>query len=152
MPGWLTPGVTQATPANYLGTMAPLYSLDTYAPAGSPETMAMPSGATLVGSFNTVTAAGATLGTATKLTAFKNIITVALTASTKGVKLPTAVTGLAIAVINAATFGVKVYAAATGQKIGANTTATTADTVLAINKMNIYVADSNTHWCVFRGS
>ncbi len=98
------------------------------------------------------TAAGATQGTATALTTGLAIITVALTASTKGVKLPTPATGRMVWVVNRATFGVKVYAGAAGQSIGAGTTCTTADTVLAINKANCYIASSATKWTCLRGA
>src|SRR5690348_2694153 len=65
-----------------------------------------------------VTAAGATQGNATAITKSHVIVTVALTASTKGVILPTAVTGRVVRIANAATFGVKVYPAV-GARIAA---------------------------------
>jgi hypothetical protein len=97
-----------------------------------------------------VTAAGATQGNATVITGSKAVITVATTASTHGVKLPVAVTGLEVEVANAATFGVKVYPA-TGDKIGAAST-NAADTVLAINKTNRYIGVNTTLWVVQRGA
>ena len=51
---------------------------------------------------------------------------------------------------NLATFGVKVYPATNG-KIGAAST-NAADTVLAINKGNVYWAQNTTKWVVFRGA
>lgn len=97
-----------------------------------------------------VSAAGASQGNATAITSSKAIITVATTASTHGVKLPTATTGLEVLVANAATFGAKVYPA-TGGKIGAAAT-NIADTVLAINKANRYIAVNTTFWVVLRGA
>jgi hypothetical protein len=93
--------------------------------------------------YQTVTAAGATQGDATAITGSKAIITIALTASTKGVRLPTAVTGLEVVIANAATFGCKVYPAVNG-KLGAS--ATNAAIVLAINKCNKYLAVNSTRW------
>lgn len=107
-------------------------------------------GGTVTNSYQTVTAAGATQGSATAITQSKAIVTVALTASTKGVRLPTAATGLEVLVGNAATFGVKVYPATNG-KIGASATNAT-DTVLAINKANRYYAVNTTRWIVLRGA
>lgn len=98
-----------------------------------------------------VTAAGATQGNATAITKGVAIVTVALTASTKGVRLPTAATGLMVYVGNVATFGVKVYPATNG-KIGAASTNAADSTVLAINKGNLYVAQNTTRWTVFRGA
>lgn len=155
MPGWLTNGLTVATPANYTGagTGSGEFPVDTYAPNGqTPQTVAMPLAVLGVGPWTSYTAAGASQGTATAMATFKNLVTVALTASTKGVKLPAAATGMQVWVGNNATFGVKVYAAA-GNTIAAGTTATTADpTVLAINKVNLYEAVSGTKWIVFRGA
>ncbi len=98
-----------------------------------------------------VSAAGASQGTATAITKALAIVTVATTASTHGVKLPTAVTGLMVYVANAATtFGVKIYPATNG-KIGAAAT-NVADTVLAKNKANLYIARNTTFWVVQRGA
>lgn len=101
------------------------------------------SASTYTGGYQTVTAAGATQGAATAITGSKAIITVALTASTKGVRLPTAATGLEVLIANAATFGVKVYPASNG-KLGAS--ATNAAIVLAINKVTRYIAVNTTRW------
>lgn len=98
-----------------------------------------------------VTAAGATQGNATAITKSKAIITVATTASTHGVRLPTAATGLEVSIGNAGTFGVKVYPATNG-KIGAATTNAADSTVLAINKVNRYIAVNTTLWVVERGA
>ncbi len=98
-----------------------------------------------------VSAAGSTQGTATAITKALAIVTVATTASTHGVKLPTAATGLMVYVANAAaTFGIKIYPSTNG-KIGAAAT-NVADTVLAKNKANLYIARNTTFWVVQRGS
>ncbi len=95
--------------------------------------------------------AGATQGTATAITKSLAIVTTATTASTHGVKLPTAATGLMVWVVNAATtFGIKVYPSTNG-KIGAAST-NGNDTVLAKNKANLYIARNTTYWAVQRGS
>ena len=107
-------------------------------------------GSTTVIAPQIITAAGATQGNAAVITGSKAVITVATTASTHGVKLPVAVTGLEVEVANAATFGVKVYPA-TGDKIGAAST-NAADTVLAVNKTNRYIAVNTTLWVVQRGA
>src|SRR5690242_538270 len=112
MSGWLTNGATLQTPASYSGSGlgSAQYPVDTEAPSGvSPQSAAMPTSAGSQGLWALVSAAGATQGNATALTAFKNLITVATTASTHGVKLPAAVTGLEILIGNNGTFGVKVY-------------------------------------------
>lgn len=99
-----------------------------------------------------LTAAGSTqLGAAAILASTAlAIITVATTASTHGVRLPTASTGLSVEVGNAGAFGVKVYPSTNG-KIGAAST-NVADTVLAVNKVNNYIAVNKTLWIVDRGS
>lgn len=153
MPGWTTNGVTLVTPATYLGNTAGELVVDTYLPNGeNPQTIAVPQGATALGSFNTVTAAGATQGDATLITAFKNIVTVATTVSTRGVRLPVAATGLSILIgSNTPTFAFNVYPA-TGGKIAAAATNAADSTKLALNKANIYLAVNTTKWIVFRGA
>jgi hypothetical protein len=154
MSGWLTNGITALTPATYtaLGAGSSQYPVDTEAAQGaSPQSSAMPTTAGSQGLWASVTAAGASQGNATALTAFKNLVTVALTASTKGVKLPAAVTGLEVLVGNAATFGVKVYPAS-GDSIQAVATNGADGTVLAINKVNRYLAINASKWIVLRGS
>jgi hypothetical protein len=98
----------------------------------------------------TLTAVGSTQGGAAAITSTMAIVTVATTVSTKGVRLPAASTGLEVWVANAATFGCKVYPAA-GGKIGAAST-NVADTTLAINKANQYIAVNKTLWVVQRGA
>ncbi len=152
MSGWLTNGLTTLTPATYQSGSTPREAIDTNAPGGvSPQTAALPTGAVGMGDFSTLLPAGASVGTAVPVVGFKSVIFTSLTASTKGVKLPTAVTGLSVLIINGATFGVKVYANAAGQSIGAGTTNTTA-VVLAINKATVYFAVSATKWIVLAGA
>lgn len=99
----------------------------------------------------TVAAAGATLGTATAIPATANAVLVTVTASTEGIKLPTAATGLVVTVLADPSVGNKVYAAAAGQVIGANSTATTAY-VLVKNTVTIFYAISATKWRTAKGS
>lgn len=75
----------------------------------------------------------------------------ASTASTKGVRLPVAVTGRTIKVANVGAFGVKVYPSTNG-KIGGASTNAADTTVLAVNKMNTYIARNTTYWVVERGA
>lgn len=96
-----------------------------------------------------IAAAGASQGNATAITS-KNVIVVTVTASTEGIKLPVAVTGIEVTVANGAAHGVKIYPNTNG-KIGAAST-NAADTVLAINKENKYKAVNTTFWVVLRGS
>ncbi len=98
-----------------------------------------------------VTTAGVSQATATAITKALAIITVNTSVSTRGVRLPTASTGLMVYVANAATtFGAKVWPATNG-KIGAAAT-NIADTVLAKNKANLYIAQNTTFWVVQRGA
>ncbi len=99
-------------------------------------------GTTTVG-YQSVTAAGATQGNATLITGTKAIITVSATASTHGVKLPVAVTGMEVTIANAGAFGAKIYPNTNG-KLGASST--NSAIVLAINKINKYVALNTTRW------
>lgn len=73
------------------------------------------------------------------------------TASTKGVRLPAAVTGRTIKIANSGAFGVKVYPSTNG-KIGAASTNAADSTSLAVNKINTYVALNTTFWAVERGA
>jgi hypothetical protein len=105
-----------------------------------------------LGAFNVgITAAGTTQLGATLLTARRNVITVATTASTHGVRLPVASTGLTVNVANSGAFGVKVYPATNG-KIAAASTNAADTTVLAVNKANTYIAVNTTLWVVDRGA
>ena len=74
------------------------------------------------------------------------------TASSKGVLLPLAATGIEVTVINVGpTFGVKVYPNVHGTiNAGASNVADT--TVLAALKTTIYLALNSTKWITIRGS
>lgn len=114
------------------------------------------SGGEVVGGFlsgvpQLLTAAGTTQLGAAAILGSLAIINVSTTASTHGVRLPTAATGLEVTVGNLGTFGVKVYPATNG-KIGAASTNAADSTVLAINKANTYVALNKTLWVVQRGA
>jgi hypothetical protein len=98
-----------------------------------------------------VTATGSTQLGAKALTAYFNYVIQASTASTKGIRLPAAVTGLQVMIANAGAFGVKVWPSTNG-KIGAASTNSADGTVLAVNKANIYLARNKTYWAVMRGA
>ncbi len=106
-------------------------------------------GQTLSGAYKqlttTVAAAGATQGTATAIAAGAASVVVTVTASSEGVKLPTAATGRQIELIPPNTFGAKVYGGAAGQLINAGTTATTAYTMASGKPVVFYAVDA-THW------
>lgn len=92
-------------------------------------------------------AAGATQGTAGVITGSYVIVTV--TASTQGVKLPTAATGKYVQVFCPGTKGVLVYPFA-GDKI--STASTNASVLLVLDKANIYVAKDAITWVVQKGA
>lgn len=147
MPGWLTDGITLLTPATYQGAMAPQYSVDTEMPGGqSPQTAAIPSVAVgLGGPQAAVTATGTTQLGAKAITAFYTNIVQASTASTKGVRLPVAVTGLTITIANTGAFGVKAYPTSNG-KIGS--ASTNSSLVIAVGKYQVFRAINKTQWVV----
>lgn len=97
--------------------------------------------------FQTVAAAGATQGTATAIT--KSVAMVTVSASSQGVKLPTAATGLSVRIHVPGTVGVKVYPAS-GGKIDASSTNT--GVVLAAGKANLYFARNATAWVTMKGA
>lgn len=98
-----------------------------------------------------IVSAGATQGGATPIVNRTVVVTTA-TASSKGVELPTAATGLEVTVINKGpTFGVKVYPNVHGTiNAGASNAADT--TVLAAGKTTIYLALNATNWITIRGN
>lgn len=153
MPGVYTPGEPQLLVFTGLEQIP----LDTQLAAGLvPQTAYITTGQLgFGGSLGVITqfltAAGSTQLGAAAITSNKVVINVATTASTHGVRLPVASTGLAIRVANSAAFGVKVYPAANGQ-IAAVATNGADGTVLAINKANTYVAVSANKWVVERGA
>lgn len=92
-------------------------------------------------------AAGATQGNAGVIT--KSTVIVTVTASTEGVKLPTAATGKRVQVFCPGTVGVKVYPN-TGDKI--STASTNAAVALVADKANLYIAKDATTWAVMKGA
>lgn len=92
-------------------------------------------------------AAGATQGNAAAIT--KDVVIVTVTASTQGVKLPTAVTNRQIRVHCPGTVGVKVYPN-TNDKI--STASTNVAVALVADKANIYIAKDATTWAVMKGA
>lgn len=92
-------------------------------------------------------AAGATQGGAGVIASSNVIVTV--TASTQGVKLPTAATGLSIRVFCPGTIGVKVYPAANGKL---DAIATNTAVVLVAGKANVYFARDATRWLTEKGA
>ena len=147
MAGWLTNGVTLLTPATYPGAAAPELSIDTYLPGGqSPETAAMPYSAGPQGPAQaTATGTGTTQLGARAITAFFTSIVQVSTASTKGVRLPAAVTGLAITLANTGAFGVKAYPSTNGK---ISSVATNSALVLATGKFQVFRALNKTQWVV----
>lgn len=136
--------------ATGFGTPGPLTASTLTATSETIGNSVQTAGATTVIAPQLLTAAGATQGNAALIVGSKAVITIATTASTHGVRLPVAVTGLEVEVANAGAFGVKVYPSTNG-KIGAAST-NVADTVLAVNKTNRYVAVNTTLWVVQRGA
>ena len=97
-------------------------------------------------------AAGQTQGTATAITTLVAIVTVIVTATHNGVKLPVGSTGVQVRVVSAVSGGgFKVYPA-TGCRISTNATNVADATNLAAFKSNVYVAVNATRWSVQRGA
>ncbi len=95
----------------------------------------------------TAAAAGTSQGTATPIT--KSLVFVTVTASSQGVKLPTAATGLQVTVCAASAKGVKVYPFAGDRIQGA---ATNVAVALVLNKSSIYIAADANNWRVVKGA
>lgn len=92
-------------------------------------------------------AVGSTQLGAGAITSSRVVVTV--TASTEGVRLPTAATGLEVQVFMPGTVGVKVYP---GTNARLDTTATNVAVVLAAGKANIYFARDTTRWMTMKGA
>ena len=103
-----------------------------------------------IGGLLTVAAAGASVGTATAIPATAYIVNVTVTASTEGVKLPTASTGRELTLLTPTTKGYKVYGGAAGQLINANTTNTTSYAIVTLKPVTFYGVDA-THWRAQKG-
>lgn len=95
----------------------------------------------------TLAAAGATQGNAAAITS--SVVMVTVTASTQGVKLPTAVTGLQVTICAASGKGVKVYPFSGDRIQGA---ATNAAVALVLNKSSIFIAADAVNWRVVKGA
>lgn len=153
MAGVYTPGEPILT--TFTGTET--FPVDTnYAAGLNPQTAAVTMASLgfssgISGTTQFVTATGTTQLGAALIISNKVIINVSTTASTHGVRLPVAATGLSIRVANNGTFGVKVWPATNGQ-IQAVATNGADGTVLAINKANTYIGVSATKWVVERGA
>lgn len=92
-------------------------------------------------------AAGATQGNAGVIT--RSVVIVTVTASTQGVKLPTAATGKQVRVHCPGTVGVKVYPN-TNDKI--STASTNVAVALVADKANLYIAKDADVWTVQKGA
>lgn len=144
MAGMYTPGLPVLSPADFTGDE--LFAVDTqYANGQSPQTAAVATSDLLLGQA-ALAAAGASQGNASLITAA--ITMVSVTASTQGVKLPAAATGLKYLVMAPTAKGVKVYPN-TGDSIG--TTATNSAVALVLNKSSLYIAESASKWRVLTG-
>lgn len=98
-----------------------------------------------------IVSAGATQLGATPVTSRTVVVTTA-TASSKGVLLPAAATGIEVTIINKGpTFGTKVYPNSHAF-INAGASNVADATVLAALKTTIYLALDATHWITIRGS
>lgn len=96
--------------------------------------------------FQTVAAAGATQGAAGAISASGgSVVIVTVTASTEGVKLPTAVTNLCYNIVVPGSVGTKIYPG-TNAKIDA--TATNGSIALVAGKGSLFLATSTTQWRV----
>ena len=149
MPGLYTNGLTLLTPATYNGAATPQMAVDTVDPNGqNPQTTAMPTSAFQQGPPQaSVTATGTTQLGAKAITAFYTNVVQVSTASTKGVRLPAAATGLTITLANTGAFGVKVYPSTNG-KIGSASTNSAWSTSLAVGKFQVFRAINKTLWVV----
>lgn len=146
MPGQWTNGASLLPVDQITGGMQ--LPVDTeFAGGASPQSAALTLEQASVGSFGILAAAGATQGNATAITKMLTIVTV--TASTEGVKLPLAATGLMRRIFCPGTVGVKVYPN-TGDKI--STAATNAAVALVADKSNLYIAKDATTWAVMKGA
>ncbi len=95
----------------------------------------------------TLAAAGTSQGTAAAIT--KSVVMVTVTASSQGVKLPTAATGKRVIVCAASAKGVKVYPFLADRIQGA---ATNAAVALVLNKSSIFIAADAVNWRVVKGA
>ncbi len=98
-----------------------------------------------------ISSAGATQGNATPITTNTVLVTTA-TASSKGVMLPVAATGLEVTIANVGpTFATKVYPQLHAF-INAGASSAADGTVLAALKSTVYLAKDATHWVTLRSA
>lgn len=145
--GYFTRGMATILPGSLSGSET--VGVDTQSSGGvSPQTGALTT-TTLGLGVQTVAAAGTSQGTATAIAAAGAIVFVTVTASTEGIKLPTAAQGLRYTVYADPAIGNKVYPA-TGALIAAG--ATNAAYTLVKDTATTFVAFSATKWRVLKGS
>ena len=113
----------------------------------APQTLAFTTDQLGAGSFEILAAAGASQGNAAQIS--KRRVFVTVTASTQGVKLPTAVAGAEVIVCAASAVGVKVYPFLGDRIQGA---ATNAAVALVLNKSSIFEAVDSINWRVVKGA
>lgn len=122
-------------------------NIDTYLDSGAYPQQAAVSLADLLAGQEILAAAGSTQLGASLIS--KAITMVSVTASTEGVRLPAAATGLKYLVMAPTAKGVKVYPA-TGDNIGA--TGTNSAVALVLNKSSLFIAENTSHWRVLTGA
>lgn len=143
--GYYTNGLTIGANTDIDGSG--LVAVDTQNANGTaPQTLAFTTDQIKAGSFQTLAAAGASQGNAAVISKARVFVTV--TASTQGVKLPTAVAGAQVQINAPATVGVKVYPFLADKFSGV---ATNTAVVLASGKANIYSAIDALTWRVMKG-
>lgn len=144
--GYYTKGLTIGANTDLNGSG--LVPVDTQETSGAvPQTLAFTTDQIKAGSFETLAATGATQGGAAQIS--KSRVFVTVTASTQGVKLPTAVAGARVEINAPATVGVKVYPFS-GDKFSG--VATNTAVVIASGKGNIYNAIDSLTWRVIKGA
>ena len=141
MAGIFTPGMPTLAPGATTGNES--FPVDTNLTSGLVPESAAISGNTLGLGWQTVAAAGSTQGAATVIGSTAYNVVVSVTASTEGIKLPAATTGLQFRILVSPTVGVKVYPA-TGGILGA--AATNAALAVPKNTGIVFVAVDKTHW------
>lgn len=147
MPGWLTNGVGVTQVGALTGNEQ--FNVDTeYAGGVSPQSTALSLGQLGISGPQLLTATGATQGAATQITAPVAIITVS-TASARGVKLPSAATGLRVWLSSLCTQGTKVYPFL-GDRI--SSVATNTASVIAGFKSEMFIAKDQNTWALFKGA
>ncbi len=149
--GYLTRGLPYRTPDELTGSET--IPMDTQLSGGeSPQQGAVTPGTLtgFAGPINLVAAAGSNSQANSTALAYGGTSIVTTVSSThRGVRLPTAVTGVAVSVFNDATTTVRVYPG-TGATIGASSTNT--NTTIATRKGTLFVAKNTNHWLARAGA